>query len=104
MVLTKHTPKFYFDLSFLLCTRLPSFLPSPSPSASKKWPILIFSMALSVLTSERPTRTSQSLPSHFTYHVWYSCVGVWQNDRVEIIANDRACLFTFYVVETFLNV
>jgi molecular chaperone DnaK (HSP70) len=36
--------------------------------------------------------------ARFSHDLIHRCVGVWQNDRVEIIANDResACFFSFH--------
>ena len=51
------------------------------------------SMALSELTSELLIRNKSSidfLVFFFLFTVIHRCVAVWQNDRVEIIANDRA--------------
>lgn len=74
--LTKHTPNF----SFLLGpNNLPFFV--PHLSSPTKWPILIFSTALSVLTSAQPTRMSPPLSPRT--HVTSSTV-VWECGKMTV--------------------
>ena len=107
--LSQQTAKFsfFFLPANTRALHSPSFrLSSPSihrPLKNKKWPIQSISMALSVLISAQLTRMFPSLWLLSTRHVLDSCVGVWQNDRVEIIANDRAfflrIVFTIFFYE-----
>ena len=67
----------------------------PSPfSFTKKWPKICLTVPLALI-SVPPTRmsfpSSSALRHRLIFFFSPSCVGVWQNDRVEIIANDRTC-------------
>ena len=79
--------RIFFSVLFGLCP--PSFLLS-----SQKCRLRICTTAPSALISVPPTRESSSSPptASTPSSLETSCVGVWQNDRVEIIANDRASL------------
>jgi len=54
-------------------------------------------MALSVLTSVPLTRMFSNLSISPSHNSSKRCVGVWQNDRVEIIANDRQSLTLLFL-------
>jgi len=61
-------------------------------------------MALSVLTSVPLTRMFSNLSTSPSHNSPKRCVGVWQNDRVEIIANDRQSLsLPFFAAGTRLS-
>jgi hypothetical protein len=71
---------------------------------TSKW--MTCSMALSELTSELLIRNKSSidfLVFFFLFTVIHRCVAVWQNDRVEIIANDRAFFHRISIFHTAEN-
>ena len=65
--------------------------------------VIDYLKALFALTSVPLTRTSLHFSTSPSNNSPKRCVGVWQNDRVEIIANDRQFLSPFPTIETRLT-
>lgn len=73
-------------------------LSPPQPSSrtrSKKWRTTLLTALLASISAP-PTRMYRTLDDRQPTHDPLRCVGVWQNDRVEIIANDREHLTSSY--------